>query len=163
MELVSINYLHLQPSRGCYQYILVVVDHFTRHMQPYPTRNNSGKIAAEIFIIFPGLATSQSCTMTKGVSLKLFRMLQQLCGVGLSRTTPYKPQGNPAEWFNHTVLQMLWILGEDKKERYKRLPPSNCPCLKLCVPQRYWVLTFLLTFGPTPLCICRNVIQDDNI
>ena len=49
VEIISMNFLHLDKSSGDYQYVFVVTDLLRKFTQAYATRNKEGKTAAERF------------------------------------------------------------------------------------------------------------------
>ncbi|KAI5102914.1 hypothetical protein C0J45_6495, partial [Silurus meridionalis] len=123
-QLVSIEFLHLETCKNGYEYILVVMDHFTRFAQAYATRNKSAKtVVQHVFGDFAlkfGFPEKIHHDMGREFENHLMDQLQKTCGVRGSHTTPYHPMGNgQVERFNRTLLSMLRTLSDVEKADWK--------------------------------------------
>ena len=124
MELVCIDFLSLERSKGGHEHILVITDHFTRYAQAFPTRNQLAKTTAKIlfdnFIVHYGFPARLHRDQGRNFESNVIKELCSLAGVEKSRTTPYHPMGNGmVERFNATLLNMLGTLESHQKDDWK--------------------------------------------
>ena len=124
LELLAIDYLTLEPSKGGFEHILVITDHFTRFAQAIPTRNQTAKTTAEVLVsklFFPfGFPLKLHSDQGAAIESRVIKELCNLTGIKKTRTRPYRPSGNGmTERFNRTLLNMLGTLDPSKKCDWK--------------------------------------------
>ena len=120
LEIVVIDFLHLEKSSGGFEYILVITDHFTRYTQTYPTRNKTAKTAAthlyNNFALRFGIRSQLLHDQGGEFEDALFKYFANLLGIQNLQTTPCHPETNRlTERKNQTVLAMLRTLPEKHK------------------------------------------------
>ena len=112
MEMISIDYLSLERSKGGFENILVKTDHFTRYAQAIPTRDQTAKTTAEallsVFVNDYGFPLKLHSDRVANFEGKIIAELCKLTGMYKSRTMPYHATGNgQCERLNRSLLNML--------------------------------------------------------
>ena len=124
LELVHMDYLFLEPSKGNIENVLVITDHFTRYALAYPSKTQTAQATARIlwdnFICHYGFPEKFISDQGRNFESDLIKELCKIAGVKKVHTTPYHPQGNgQCERFNSTLCNMLGTLSEEEKSDWK--------------------------------------------
>ena len=124
LELVHMDYLCLEPSKGNIENVLVITDHFTRYALAYPNKTQTAQATARIlwdnFICHYGFPEKFISDLGRNFESDLIKELCKIVGVKKLHTTPYHPQGNgQCERFNSTLCNMLGTLSEEEKSDWK--------------------------------------------
>ena len=163
-EMVSIDYCKV--DKGCgFEYILVVVDHFMRFAQAYPTRSNKGPAAANKlfnqFILQFGHPTRIHHDQGKEFDTKMFQQLHHLTGIKKSNTSPYHPEGNgQCERLNRTIINMLKSIPEDEKKRWKDHISNSMFAYNCTINKTTQFSPFFLLFGREPRLPIDDLFPD---
>ncbi len=155
MELVCIDYLSLETSKGGYENILVITDHFSRYAQAIPTRNQTARTTAralfENFFVHYGFPARLHSDKGANFESKVIRKLCQITGMKKTRTTPYHPMGNGiVERFNSTLLNMMGTLTDTQKRDWKSYVPSLTHAYNAAIHESTGYSPYFLMFGRHP-------------
>ena len=98
LELVHMDDLSLEPSKGNTENVLVITDHFTRYALAYPSKTQTAQATARIlwdnFICHYGFPEKFISDQGTNFESDLIKELCKIAGVQKLHTTPYHPQGN---------------------------------------------------------------------
>jgi transposase InsO family protein len=155
LELVCIDFLGLEESKGKFQYILVITDVFTKYAWAIPTKNQTAVTTAKVlydqFLVHYGFPVRLHSDQGRQFEGRLIQELCKLTGTKKSRTTPYHPMSNGVtERMNRTLINMLRTVSEEKKSDWKSYIPSLVHAYNSTTHDTTGYAPFFLMFGRKP-------------
>lgn len=129
LELLCVDFLTLDMSKGGYEQVLIMTDHFTRFAQAIPTKNETAHTTAKAifdnFVVHYCFPSRLHIDQGRNFEGAVIKELCKIANIEKSRKTPYHPQGNGmAEKFNQTLMNMIGTLEEKQKSNWKAHIPS---------------------------------------
>jgi transposase InsO family protein len=155
LEMITIDFLSLEESKGGYANILVITDHFTKYAIAIPTRNQEAKTVAKVlkehFIVHYGMPERIHSDQGRCFEGKVLHHLCALMGIRKSHSTPYHPQSQGVtERFNATLLSMLRSLQVEQKANWKDYVFAMCHAYNSTRHETTGHTPFYLMFGRKP-------------
>ena len=170
MELICVDFLSMESSKGGYENVLVITDHFTRYAQAFPTTSQTARTTAKVlfdkFFVHYGFPEKLHSDQGSNFTSQLIEELCKLTGISKTRTTPYHPMGNGmVERFNQTLLQMLGTLDEEKKSDWKSHVAPLVHAYNVTSHNSTGFSPYYLMFGRHPRLAIDALLglQNDNI
>ncbi len=171
LELVCIDFLSFEESKGKIPNILVITDHYTNYAQAVPTRNQEAKTVAKVlinhFIVHYGLMERLHSDRGGSFEAKVIKHICTMLGIKKSHTTPYHPQGDgKTERFNRSLLSMLRTLSPEEKQDWKEHVAPLVHAYNCCKHTSTGYSPFYLMFGRSPrlpIDIFLGIPEDDSI
>ena len=127
LELVHIDYVGMEVTiamdkKPVVKNVLVVVDHFTRYVQAFVTKNHTARTTAQVLYnnYFSVFGFPQCLMSDQGTEFcgKVIAVMCSLLGIEKIRTTPYHPQTNGSAERVHQMLQcMIGKLDPEKRQK----------------------------------------------
>ena len=130
MELVCIDYLMMETSKGGFENVLVVTDHFTKYSQAYPTRNQTAtQILYNNFFVHYGFPARLPNDQGRNFESRVIKELCVLGGIQKSRTTLYHPMAAVSVNVSIGLCLRCWVcLNRTKRLTGKHMSPLWCTC-----------------------------------
>ena len=96
LELMHLDYLKIEPSKGNIENVLVITDHFISYAQAFPSKTQTAlattKLLLNNFILHYGFPSKVIIDLGRNFESELIENLCQLAGVKKLKTSPYHPQ-----------------------------------------------------------------------
>ena len=155
MEIVCLDFLSIERSKGGFEKVLVITDHFSRYAQAIPTRNETAKTTARVlfdhYIVHYGFPARIHSDQGANFESNLIKELCKIARVEKFRTTPYHPMGNgQVERFNQTLLKMLGTLEDYQKSDWKAHVPTLVHAYNATFHDSTGYSPYFLMFGRHP-------------